>query len=441
MSWRLRALAPLAAAMTLAAPVQAMDWRQAAGTEITLLASEHPWTAGVREHLAEFEAKTGIKVNVSAFAEDLYLDRANLALRATEPVADVYMSLMDGALYDQWLAGGVESLSGYLADPAVTDPGYDVAGFPASFLVGASYPPGEQEAQQYALPISFEAYILFYNRELVDRYLGGKLPATMDELTAAAQKISAEGKGEVFGAAMRGQRSASLVDTMTGVVLNDWGAQPAPLPYNIWFDGSWEKPRFDDPRIAGGLAHYAGLLKGGPENALNFGWEDATRFFSQGRAAFFVDASVFGPGFEDRSASKVAGKVGYAPLPPAKGDTGYSGHWAWGLSMTKNSKNKTAAWLFIQWATSKEMDAVLGAKTGGAPRLSSWSDPAYVGKLDAGYVQAVQAAMQHTRPTMVFRQGWGEVVLMIVDAIHEIYAGKPPQDAADELQENVKGIL
>ena len=68
---------------------------------------------------------------------------------------------------------------------------------------------------------------------------------------------------------------------MTGVVLNAWGEEPAALPYNIWFDGAWEKPRFDDPRIATGLANYAGLLKAGPENALSFGWEDASRYFAR----------------------------------------------------------------------------------------------------------------------------------------------------------------
>jgi len=80
----------LAAALMLSAasttPALAFDWRQAEGAEITLLASEHPWTAGVREKLPEVEALTGIKVNVTACAEDLYLYRANLPIRSDVPV-------------------------------------------------------------------------------------------------------------------------------------------------------------------------------------------------------------------------------------------------------------------------------------------------------------------------------------------------------------------
>ncbi len=427
--------------LALADSVAAFDWRQAEGTEITLLASEHPWTAGVREHLAEFEELTGIKVNVTAFAEDLYLDRANLAIRSTEPVADVFMSLMDAAIYEQWNVGGVAPLTPFLNDAALTDPDYDYGDFSPAMLLGASFPPGDPAAQQYAIPISMETYILFYNKDLVDTYLGGKVPATMPELIAAAQTVTDAAGGAAFGSVMRGQRSASLVDTMTSVVLNAWGEAEAPLPYNIWFDNAWDKPRFDDPRIATGLSNYAGLLKAGPENALSFGWEDASRYFAQGKAAFFVDASVFGPSFEDKANSAVAGKVGYAPMPSASGDVSVSGHWAWGLSMAENSQKKNAAWLFMQWATSKDMDAKFGLKTGGATRNASWANPEYKAGFAPGYVEAVSKQLEHTRPTMVFREGWSEVVLVIVDAIHAIYGGEDPASAAATLQSVAPAVL
>ncbi len=435
------ALAASALPAGLSTSAYAIDWKQQSGQEITVLLSEHPWTAELRKHVGEFEAQTGIKVKIDAFAEDLYSDRMNLAVRSADSVADVYMIQMDSALYTQWEAGVVEPLTPYLEDAARTDADYDLADYPEGFRAGASFPVGGPEPQLYAIPISFEAYTLFYNKDLVATYLDGKVPATMDELIAAASEISAKGEGKIFGASMRGKRSAELVDTMTGIVLDAWGSEPADLPYNIWFDGDWSKPRFDDPRIARGLSYYAGLLKAGPPSALSYGWEDASRFFSQGNAAFFVDASVFGPGFEDAKNSAIAGKVGYAPLPASTGDTGYSGHWSWGISIAKNSPKKDAAWLFVQWATNKKMTAALGVATGGAPRDSSWADADYVKALDAGYVAAVKTQMQHTRPTSVFRQGWNDVVLMIVDAIHQIYQGASPEDAVAELQTNVKDTL
>lgn len=438
---KLIALLAASAALGFSTQAFAIDWKQQSGQEITVLLSEHPWTAELRKHLGEFEQETGIKVQISAFAEDLYTDRMNLAVRSTEPVADAYMVQMDSALFTQWEAGVVEPLTPYLNDAAKTDAAYDLDDYPAAFRAGASFPVGQPDAQLYAIPISFEAYTLFYNKDIVAKYLDGKLPATMDDLIAAAAKVSEQGEGKIFGASMRGKRSAELVDTMTGIVLDAWGDEKAELPYNFWFDGDWSKPRFNDPRIAKGLSYYAGLLQAGPPSVLSYGWEDASRFFSQGNAAFFVDASVFGPGFEDPANSAIAGKVGYAPLPPSAGDIGYSGHWSWGISIPKNSQKKDAAWLFVQWATSKKLTAALGVATGGAPRDSSWADPEYVKALDAGYVEAVKTQMQHTRPTSVFRQGWSDVVLMVVDAIHQIYGGTAPADAVEELQANVQANL
>ena len=75
------------------------------------------------------------------------------------------------------------------------------------------------------------------------------------------------------------------------------------------------------------------------------------------------------------------------------------------------------------------MTAALGVATGGAPRDSAWADAGYVKALNPDYVAAVKTQMQHTRATSVFRQGWNDVVLLIVDSIHQIYQGTSPEDA------------
>ena len=71
------------------------------------------------------------------------------------------------------------------------------------------------------------------------------------------------------------------------------------LPYNVWFDGDWSAPALTDERITAGLSHYAGLMSAGPINIQSLDWPDASLLFQQGRAGFFLDASLFGPGFED----------------------------------------------------------------------------------------------------------------------------------------------
>jgi len=431
--------APTAPPAATEAPVE-QGCKAYAGQEIILLLNEHPWTVGVRPYVKDFEAETGIKVNLQAFAEDLYFDKMYLAVRSDKPVADVYFLPMDFHAFTQWSAGQVAPLTPYIENPALTPADYDLADFPEGFRMGAMFPPGDANAQLYGIPITFEAYILFYNKDHVDKYLGGKVPETFTELVEAANKITQESGGEVYGAVMRGIRSDTIIDTLTGVVFNSWGSDPSPLPYNIWFDGDWKKPRFTDPRITEGLSNYAALMKAGPPNIQSIDWPDANQLFAQGKVAFFIDASLFGPGYETPETSTVAGKVGYAPIP--KTDRGQmTGHWMWGLGIPANSEHKEAAWCFIRWATSKEMEPKIGTATGGAARLSTWSNATYTSSLNPGYVTAVQTAMATSRPTAVFSEDWKEIVIMVVDAVQEIYGGKEPAQATQDLQNKALEVV
>lgn len=422
--------APSAAPST-APSAAAFDWKKYSGTEITFLANQHPWTDGMTPLLDKFTADTGIKVNVQPFAEDLYFDKMEQVVRAAQGTADVYFFPMDSTGYSQFTANAVEPLTPYLDDPTKTSPDYDFADFPKGFLGGGTYPPGDASAQVYGIPISFETYILFYNKDLVAKYLGGTVPATFDELIAAAQKVNTEGaKDGIAGAVMRGIRSDTIMDTLSGVVWDAWGAADAPAPYGLWFDGGWDKPRLTDPKVCQGLANYGKMLAAGPSNKFAIDWNDANTIFSQGKAAFYIDASLFAPIFEDPDTSQVAGKVGYAVLPPVSaGGASFTGHWLWGLAIPRNSANKDAAWYFIQWMTDKANTSQIGTATGGAPRLSSYSDPVYTSSLNAEYVATVNKAMQTSRTTVVFREGWKDGALAIADTMLAIAQGTDPTAA------------
>ena len=61
---------------------------------------------------------------------------------------------------------------------------------------------------------------------------------------------------------------------------------------------------------------YAGLLRQyGPPGSVNFNWNEALAAFAQGQVAQFFDGANFAIQFEDKDKSKIAGKVGYAPMP------------------------------------------------------------------------------------------------------------------------------
>jgi multiple sugar transport system substrate-binding protein len=152
--------------------------------------------------------------------------------------------------------------------------------------------------------------------------------------------------------------------------------------------------------------------------------------FQQGKAAFFIDASLFGPGYEDPDASVVVGKTGYSALPPQEaGGNSQTGHWLWGLGIPKNAANKDAAWYFIQYMTNAANTAEIGKSTGGAPRLSSYQDAGYVESLVPEYIAAVNDAMSDSRAVVIFKDGWKNGALAIADTMLAIANGEDPATA------------
>ena len=178
--------------------VSAMDWKAHSGKTITFLMSEHPVLKGIREVLPQFEKDTGIKVRVNALAEDVYFDKMEVALRAGKGVADVHFCPMDSTAFNQYLANLLEPLDGYIKNSNKTASNYDLGDFPDGFLQSTRFP-GGPGSNHYCIPASFESYILFYNKNHVNKYLGGKVPETFDDLILAAKKVKNASNGDVMG--------------------------------------------------------------------------------------------------------------------------------------------------------------------------------------------------------------------------------------------------
>ncbi|CAN5257109.1 sugar ABC transporter substrate-binding protein [soil metagenome] len=417
------------------------DWKRYDGASINVMLDQHPWSAGVKTRLDAFTAATGIKVNLQTYAEDLYFDKMNQAIRTTSS-PDVVMTGIDTTIATQQAANLLEPLTPLIDNTSLTSSDYALSDIPAGILAPAQFPSKSSSSSLYGIPISTETYILFYNKELVQKYLGGKMPTTMAELVADAQLVTAQGGGDVFGSVIRGVRTSAIVDTPTALVLNEWPASnpKIQLPYNVWFDGAWNKPRMTDPAIEKGLSDYAALIAAGPPNRLSLDWPDANALFSQGKAAFYVDASIFGPTFENPTQSAVVGKVGYSTLPTGAAG-GTTGFWSWGLAIPSASKNKGAAWLFTQWFTNKENTAALGALTGGAPRQSSVDYPEYAAAFPAEYISTVKASLATARSTALVKSDSEPALLVVVDAVLSLADGKKPTDVMKTAQDQMSALF
>jgi sorbitol/mannitol transport system substrate-binding protein len=189
--------------------------------------------------------------------------------------------------------------------------------------------------------------------------------------------------------------------------LPGWGEMFAPLTTVVntyggtWFNKDWT-PQVNSPEFKAAANFYVNLIRQhGEAGAPQAGFTECLNNFSQGKAAMWYDATSAAGTLEDPSASKVAGKVGYAYAPVNK--TEYSGWlWTWAFAMPKTTKKADDAWKFISWATSKDYENLVGSKLGwsrvpAGKRTSTYSIPQYKDSAKA-FADLTLGSIEHANP-------------------------------------------
>jgi len=112
---------------------------------------------------------------------------------------------------------------------------------------------------------------------------------------------------------------------------------------------------------------------------LTYDWDENARAFAQGKAAMTIQWQNAAPTFYNPKKSKIIGKFEITPMIGKKQPDGsikrtptFGG---WSLEIPKDSKNKEAAWEFIVWASSPELDPRLAYSQPGS-RFSGLENPA-----------------------------------------------------------------
>jgi multiple sugar transport system substrate-binding protein len=99
-----------------------------------------------------------------------------------------------------------------------------------------------------------------------------------------------------------------------------------------------------------------------------YGQGEMITAFLQGQAAMYLDSSLIFGQVNDPAKSKIGGQVSYVVHPKGVRYSSQSG--GLGLAIPKNAKNADAAFLLLQWLTSKAQDKAV-AKAGGVPTRNS----------------------------------------------------------------------
>jgi len=376
----------------------AFDWKAHSGTNLEVMFNQHMYTNAVLSKLAEFEEATGIKVQYSVTPEENYFDKLTTSLNSRSGNPDIFMT---GA-YQVWEyapAGYLEPLETYLNDAAKTAGDYDFGDFYDS-IVGAlrwNTIPGNKvgTGPQWALPMGYELNNLAYNKKVFDEK-GLKPPVTTDELLEVAAALKEFDGPGTYGLAVRGTRNWATIHPGYMTLFATWGAQ------DFVVENGKLVCKLDSPEAIAMTEYWVELIKaGGAPQWSTYTWYQAGADLGAKRAAMLFDATLNGYFQNYRpDASAEAGNLAWVngPLPPGKTNS-QPNVWVWSLAMNADSKNKDAAWYFIQYFTNKEFMKYSGVEGGcpDAPRKSVAESPEYIKVVGAsiGYLESLEAILPY----------------------------------------------
>lgn len=283
----------------------------------------------------------------------------------------------------------------------------------------------------YAYPVSSDGGLLYYRKDLLDKY-NLQPPGTWDEMKTACDTIQ-EGEGgnlECF---------AGQYNKYEGLTVNFAEAVNSAGGVIVGEDG---KANVNTPEAKTGLDRLVNWFADGtiPKGAITWQEEQGRQAFQNGTLIFHRNwPYVYSLANKDDGSSKINGKFEVAPLPGETGP-GVSSLGGHNMAISKYAKNKGTAVEFMKWWGSEEIQKSNVIATSAAPTRSAlYSDPDITAKY--GYMPILLKSIETAQPRPVAVK-YGDVTLAIQDSAYAALQGQTPSDQAlSELQTKLEGLV
>ncbi|HRX58947.1 MAG TPA: sugar ABC transporter substrate-binding protein [Eubacteriales bacterium] len=395
------------------------------GTTITVVTTSSGPITAVQNNLDEFEAATGITVNMELYEFQEAIDKININAAAGGSDVDVicYRPIQETTTW--YNNGYFKTLNDYIA--AADDYDYEDF-FPSARQVTTV------DGNIVGIPYLVEGEMLWYNKKLFEEY-GVSVPTNFDELLAAAQALY-DPDNNVYGISLRGEGNSAV--TQFSGFLYGFGGD--------FFDDDMNAT-MNTPEALAALEYYADLVALGPDGqAASSGTADGINWFNNEITAMRIDAYSQTFNHNDPDTALVAENLGYAAFP-----AGVNGEatpynivaWAWGISST--SEHQDAAWEFIKWASSKEMEVQSMLQNGFSARTSAWQDERVAAVVDPELMAVVEETGEvgypYDRPHNANSSEVRAIVGQMIDLANSGLRGDELAAAVEPLNQQIQEIL
>ncbi|CAL9557823.1 hypothetical protein SUDANB6_04599 [Streptomyces sp. enrichment culture] len=302
------------------------------------------------------------------------IDVEYVGIASTEYQSKVDTAIQGGGLPD---VGGVGTamLAGFAAQGALEPLDYRVTGSSLNGklnedMLESMKAAGGGDGKLYAVPTSANNGVLYYRTDLFEE-AGLDAPTTWDDFFEAAQKLTDKSKNQ-FGYTIRGGAGsiAQALDAMYGQ-----------SGITSFWDSGEEKTTVNDPRNVEALEKYAGLYKKvTPAADLN---NDFTKMVAQWDSGRIGMLNHNLGSYQDHVKALGTDKFRGIPQPTGPGGKRVQvSNPVDGLGLFKSSKNKEAAWKFIEFATGHEENSKFNESAGQVPANTEAAKDAWVSEAE-----------------------------------------------------------
>ena len=396
-----------------------------AGTTVDVVFLLRPGYEAAEAMLPEFEKKTGIKINI---IKHPYENALGEQVRDFVAGGDLDIALIDLV----WIGNFAENdwivpISKFTSNPALKDPDLDIDDFFPLVLKAF----GGWNKKIYGLPFDNYSGLLFYNKCMLKDAGFDKPPATWTELK------------DVYGPALtkNGKYAFALQSKRNETQSADSFARM------LWpFGGSFLDKNFKSnllsPGSLAGLKFRQDLMKYMPPGIVAYDHAETVNALAQGDVAMITEWSAFYSTLKNPKTSKIGDCLAIAPEP--KGPAGRKpalGGFSLAVATQADEKEKAAAWLFIQWITSKANAKEYVERGGVSARQSVYKDPEIVKKFDfvPALVESWKDGVPEFRPRFA---EWPEITEIVQEWGTKIMLGEVSvEDGARELGKRMEAVL
>jgi len=287
--------------------------------------------------VAEFnKANPEIKVEIEYVAYDALHDKITTAMASNPPAYDVF--LVDDIWYAEF------AKAGYVMDATdrITKEMKDKI-FPAAWDITTV------DGKTYGMPWLLDQKYFYYNEEILKQAGFDAPPKTWDEMMEQAKVIKDKGLAEFPVVWSWGQYEAAICDWVTLLYGN--GGSLADANGKAAFNNEigvktldWMVKSIDD-----GITNPA---------SVSYVEEDVRNVFSQGKAAFATNwLYMYDLVNFNTEQSQVTGKIKMSLMPAFAGSGVDSAtiNGSMGFSVAATSPNKDAAWKYVEFLTSEDV--------------------------------------------------------------------------------------